>query len=73
MPKISVVSRNLIAYLISHLSVAPFCRSLDPSLVSRTNKYFARGHATLPKTSNKDLSGYIHFKAVPWYRQQIGS
>ena len=41
MPEVPVMSRNMMAYLVSLLSVAPFYRSLDPHVISRTDKYFA--------------------------------
>ena len=47
MPEVPVVSRNMIAYLISLLSVAPSYRSLDPCIISRTYKLFAVCLATM--------------------------
>ena len=64
MPKVPAVSRNFIANItgISLKSVAPFYWSLDPRVISRTDKYFALGLATLSKTSNKDFSAHVHCK-----------
>ena len=69
MPEVPVVSRNMIAYLISLLSVAPFYRSLDPRVISRTDKFFAVGLATMANASDKDLSAYVHSRATGWYRR----
>ena len=71
MPKVPVVSRNMIAYLISLLPVVPFYWSLpvDPRVIERTYKYFAVGLATMANASYNNLSAHVHHKATGWYRQ----
>ena len=69
MPEVPGVSRNIIAYLISLLSVAPFYRSLDPRVISSSDKFFAVCLATMAKASDKDflVSAYVCCKATRWY------
>ena len=69
MPEVPVVSRNMIAYLISLLSAAPFYRKLDPRVISRTDKFFAICLATMANSSDKDLRAYVHSKATGYYRR----
>jgi hypothetical protein len=69
LPAVPCVSRNMIAYITSFLSVAPFFRSADPRVTSRTDKYYALSLATLSKTNDKDLAEYVHRKATAWYRR----
>ena len=69
MPEVPVVSRNMITYLISLLSAVPFYRSLDPSVISRTNKFFAVCLATMADASDQDLSAYLPRRATRWYRR----
>ena len=68
-PEVPVVSRNMITHLISLLSVAPCYRSLDLRVISRTDKFFAVGLATMTNASDKDLIAYVHRKATVWYRR----
>ena len=60
MPEVPLVFRNMIASFIFVLSVAPSCRLLDPSVISRTYKYLAVGLATMANVSDNDLSAYVH-------------
>ena len=69
LPAVPCVSRNMIAYITSFLSVAPFFRAADPRVTSRTDKYYAVALATLSKTNDKDLVDYVHRKATAWYRR----
>ena len=68
-PEVPMVSRNMIACLLSLLSVpvASFNRSLHPRVISRTDRFFAVGLATIAIASDKDLSTYVHLKATGRY------
>ena len=66
MPQVPYVSRYFIAYLTFFVAVAPFFRSKDPRVASRTDKFFAKDLDTL---ANVDLSAYLRRKATAWYRR----
>ena len=49
MPQVSCASRCLVAYSASFVPVAPFFRSVDPSVASRTDKYFFKALDTFSR------------------------
>ena len=67
LPKVSVVSRYFVAYLTSFVAVAPFFGTNDPSVASRTDKFFNKALHTLAGVQDKDFSAYLNHKATAWY------
>ena len=63
------MSRYFVAYLTTFVAVAPFFRSKDPRVALRTDKFFAKALATLADVDDKNLSAYLHHKAMAWYVQ----
>ena len=59
------------AYLTSFAAVAPFFRTKDPRVASRTDKFFNKALHTLAGVEDKDLSAYLNCKATAcqWYLQ----
>ena len=47
MPQVQCVSRYFVEYLMCFVAVAPFFRSKDPRVASRTDKFFAKALDTL--------------------------
>ena len=69
LPQVPVVSRYFVAYLTSFVAaaVAPFFRTKDQRVASRTNKFFDKSPHTLAVVQDKDLSVYLNRKATAWY------
>ena len=49
------------------MAVAPFFRTKDPRVVSRSNKFFNKALHTIAGVEDKDLSVYLNCKATAWY------
>ena len=60
---------HLLAYLTSFVAVAPYFRTKDPRVASRTDKFFNKALHSLAGVEDKDLSAYPNCKATAWYRR----
>ena len=58
------MSRYFVAYPTSLLAVAPFFRTGDPRVTSRTDKLVAKALDALAYVDDKTLSVYLHRKAT---------
>ena len=66
LPQMPVVSRYFVTYLTSFVAVAPFFRTKDPRVASRTNTFFNKALDTLADVEDKDLNVYLKHKATAW-------
>ena len=59
----------LLPYLTSFVAVtvAPFFRTKDPRVASRTYKFFNKALHILAGVEDKDLSAYLNRKATAWH------
>ena len=69
LPKVPVVSRYFVAYLTAFVSVAPFFRTKDERVQTRTDKFFNRALKTLARANDTELCVYLNRKATAWYRR----
>ena len=71
LPKVSVVSRYFVAYLMAFVSVAPFFRTKDERVQTRIDKIFNKALKTfkLAGVNDTELSVYLNCKAAAWYRR----
>ena len=58
MPQVASACRYFLEYLTSFAAIAPFFRTGNPRITSRTNKFFG---------DDKTFSAYLHRKATAWY------
>ena len=69
LPKAPVVSRYFVAFLTAFVSIAPFFRTKDECVQTRTNKFFNKALKTLAGVNDTELSVYLNRKATAWYRR----
>ena len=62
-------SRYFVAYLTAFVSVAPFFRTKDERVQTRTNKFFKKALKTLAGVNDTELSVYLNRKATAWNRR----
>ena len=66
-PVSSARSCLLLAYLTSFVAVAPFFRTKDPRVASRTDKFFNKALYSLAFVQDMDLSVYLKCNATACY------